>query len=191
MRRGRDIFYKFKPIINVLTKVCSAFPLPVRKWMFLRARYKKGLYGIGIRYVLLKAIAKQCGDNVLINEGCFILYPEKMIIGNNVSIQPMSYLDAAGGIEIGNDVSLAHGSTVMSSTHNYQHVSLPTRDQGCALKTTRIGNNVWIGAKTTILYGTTIGDNTIIGAGSVVTKSLEGNFSYVGVPAKVLKRIRD
>ena len=63
--------------------------------MFEKKRYSKGIYGIAIRYTLIKSIALKCGDNVLINQGCFILNPDKLSIENNVSIQPMCYIDAA------------------------------------------------------------------------------------------------
>lgn len=52
-----------------------------------------------------------------------------------------------------------------------------------------IGNNVWIGGNATILPGVTIGDNCIIGAGSVVTKNVAPNTVVGGNPAKVLKTI--
>ena len=56
-------------------------------------------------------------------------------------------------------------------------------------KPVTVGNNVWIGAGTTVLAGVTIGDNTVIGAGSVVTKSLPDNVVAVGVPCRVLRPI--
>ncbi len=52
-----------------------------------------------------------------------------------------------------------------------------------------IGNNVWIGAGSTILAGVNIGDNTVIGAGSVVTKSIPDNVVAVGIPCKVVRKI--
>ena len=52
-----------------------------------------------------------------------------------------------------------------------------------------IGNNVWIGAGSTILAGVEIGDKTIIGAGSVVTKSIPGNVIAFGVPCKVVREL--
>lgn len=55
----------------------------------------------------------------------------------------------------------------------------------------RIGNNVWIGAGSTILAGVTIGDNSVIGAGSVVTRSIPANVVAVGVPCKVLREITE
>lgn len=55
----------------------------------------------------------------------------------------------------------------------------------------KIGNNVFIGASSTILPGVTIGDNVIIGAGSVVSKSIPSNSLAVGVPAKVISTLED
>lgn len=54
-----------------------------------------------------------------------------------------------------------------------------------------IGNNVWIGAGSTILAGVEIGDNTVIGAGSVVTKSIPSGVVAVGVPCRVLRKITE
>ena len=54
-----------------------------------------------------------------------------------------------------------------------------------------VGDNVWIGAGSTVLAGVTIGDNTVIGAGSVVTKSIPANVVAVGVPCRVLREITD
>ena len=55
----------------------------------------------------------------------------------------------------------------------------------------RIGKNCWLGANVTVLPGVTIGDNTVIGAGSVVTKDLPANVVAVGVPAKVMREITE
>ena len=55
----------------------------------------------------------------------------------------------------------------------------------------RIGKNCWLGANVTVLPGVTIGDNTVIGAGSVVTKDLPANVVAVGVPAKVIREITE
>jgi len=65
---------------------------------------------------------------------------------------------------------------------------------GCILgnqKNVRIGNNVFIGQKSIILCGSIIGDNTIIGAGSVVTGIVEGNSVYAGNPAKKIMTIEE
>ena len=58
-------------------------------------------------------------------------------------------------------------------------------------KPIHIGNNVWIGAGSTILAGVSIGDNTVIGAGSVVTKPIPSGVVAVGVPCRVVRKITD
>lgn len=185
--KGRVLFAKYKFAINILVGMYSIFPLKYRKRKFDTLRYKKGILGIGMRYVLLKSIAKNIGENVLINEGCFILHPEQISLGNNVSIQPMCYIDAIGGLNIGNDVSIAHNVTIMTSSHNYSDLNCPIKDQGVTSKLVTIQDNVWIGAKATILYGNRIESGAIVAAGAVVTKDVDANSIVGGVPAKKIR----
>ena len=185
--RGRDKFHKVKPILNILSVLYSVFPLKTRKKLLEFHRGTKGLKGLAIRYALIKAIAKKCGDNVSIHTDCYLFSPEKLEIGDNVSIHPMCYIDAAGGISIGNDVSIAHAATIMTSTHNFDRYDIPIKDQQCSVEKTIIGDNVWIGAKATILCGTNVGSGSVIGATSVVTKNTQENTVNVGVPARRIK----
>lgn len=186
--RGREKFEKAKWLINLLTKVIWVLPKSFREGLFNLFRNVNGIIGIGIRYTLLKTIAKNVGDNVGIHPGVYLLNPEKMTFGNNVSIHPMSYIDGTGGISIGNDVSLAHGTTILSTSHNYEDISIPIKDQGIKFAKTTIENNVWIGSKATILYGVTVKKNSIIAASAVVTKDVISNSVVAGVPAVVLKK---
>ena len=52
-----------------------------------------------------------------------------------------------------------------------------------------IGRNVWIGSNATILQGVSIGDNSVVGAGAVVTKDVPANTVVGGIPAKIIKKI--
>ncbi|MCI8554130.1 MAG: acyltransferase [Clostridiales bacterium] len=144
------------------------------------------MYGIGIRYALLKSIARECGDNVSIHQGCFILYPEKLSLGSHVSIHPMCYIEAVGGLCIGDNVSLAHAVTVLSATHHYKDRNIPIKDQGISELPAKICDNVWVGAKATILGGRNIGSGSVIAAGAVVTHDVEPNTVVAGVPASFL-----
>lgn len=54
-----------------------------------------------------------------------------------------------------------------------------------------VGNNVWFGGNVTVLAGVTIGDNTVIGAGSVVTKDIPSNVIAVGNPCKIISKIEN
>lgn len=53
----------------------------------------------------------------------------------------------------------------------------------------KIGNRVWVGAHATILAGVTVGDNSVIAAGAVVTKDVPANVVVAGVPAKIIKQL--
>lgn len=185
--RGRDIFNKYKPILLFLSKLIKIFPLKLRVKFFVHCRHKTGLVGIGKRYILLKSIAKKCGDNVSIHPDCYIHFPERLEIGDNVSIHPMCYIDAAGGLSIGDDVSIAHAVTIMTSSHHFDKHDVPIKDQTFYVMKTEIGDNVWIGAKATILCGNNIGSGSVIGAASVVTHPIEENTVNVGIPARVIK----
>lgn len=185
--RGRDKFRKYKWVINLMSGFVRLFPLKIRKKFLINARNTKGEFGLALRYAILKAITKKIGDNVSVHENVYIFSPENLDIGDNVSIHPMCYIDATGGISIGNDVSIAHMVTVMSTTHLFDDTTIPIKDQGCESKRTVIENNVWIGAKTTVLYGVKISQDSILGANSVVNKDVPENVIVGGIPAKIIK----
>lgn len=185
--RGRDKFYRYKKYIMLLSKFLGVIPLAIRNKLFERFRMTKGIKGIVLRYALLKSIATQCGDNVSIQPGVYLLNPEKVSFGNNVSVHPMCYLDASGEIIIGNDVSIAHGVTVMSTEHIFEDIYKPIKDQGIIEQKTIINDNVWIGAKATILAGNKIGAGSIIAANAVVTKDVPNYTIVGGIPARTIK----
>jgi acetyltransferase-like isoleucine patch superfamily enzyme len=101
----------------------------------------------------------------------------------------MSYIDATGGLDIGSDVSIAHGVTVMTTEHDFSGGDRPIRENALIYSPVTIGNDVWVGAGVKILAGVTIGNRVVIGAGAVVTKSIPSNSLSVGVPARVTKSI--
>lgn len=94
-------------------------------------------------------------------------------------------------ITIGNDVDMNKNFTIMS--HDFSHkVFLPLYGEFLSSSgAVTIGNNIYFGTNVTILKGVTIGDNCIIGAGSIVTKSIPANSVAVGIPAKVVCSVDD
>jgi len=188
--RGREQFAKYKGVFAVLTSLYRALPLRMRKNALERHRNTRGKLGLGMRYAILRSISDSVGENVAIFPGVFLFNPENVVIGNNVSIQPMTYMECGyrkGGITIDDDVSIAHGVTIMATTHRFDAHDLKIRDQGVESEPVHIEENVWIGAKAAILSGVTIGHGSVVGAGAVVTKPLEPEGVYVGVPAKRVK----
>ena len=116
--------------------------------------------------------------------------------GGNVQVGDYVHIGAVESVEIGNNVLMA--SKVYISDHDHGTysgdgfpVSLPTELQSEKLllvAPVRIGNNVWLGEGVCVLKGVHIGDNSIIGAASVVNKSIPPNSIAVGIPAKVVKQ---
>lgn len=185
--RGRDLFKKVERILAIYTKMYSLLPRRARLCLLNKKRHKTGMIQLGLRYALVKSLAKKVGENVRINENVYLFNIHNISIGSNVSIWPMSYIEGSGGVLIGNDVSIAHSVTIMSEEHEYSDRSLPIKDQGKTYAPVTIMDNVWIGAKATILSGVTIGTGAIVGAGAVVTKDVPDNSIVAGVPAKVIK----
>jgi len=109
-------------------------------------------------------------------------------IGTDVMIQDYKLPFNPELVSIGNNVRFA--SNVVLITHDVTHHMLNILDSSANRsykeKTGKIiiGNNVFIGANTTILYDVTIGNNVIVGAGSIVTKDLPDNSVCVGNPCK-------
>jgi acetyltransferase-like isoleucine patch superfamily enzyme len=90
-------------------------------------------------------------------------------------------------IEIGEECMLADGINIWASdSHPIFNLDCPTQILNPS-QPIRIGNHVWIGKNATILKGVTIGDNCVIGMGSVVTKDIPSNCVVVGNPSKIIK----
>jgi acetyltransferase-like isoleucine patch superfamily enzyme len=108
-------------------------------------------------------------------------------IGDNVGIGDNAHLGGAGGLEIGDDCIIGPYFSCHPENHNFDHPDQPIRLQGVSRKGISIGKNCWIGAKVTVLDGVTIGDNCVLAAGAVITRSFPDNCIIGGVPAKILK----
>lgn len=94
-----------------------------------------------------------------------------------------------GNIFIGSGVLCAPNVTIATAAHPFNHA---LRGKGIQYNLpVKIGNNVWLGAGAIVLPGVTIGDNCVIGAGSVVTKDIPPNSVAVGNPCRALREITD
>jgi len=139
---------------------------------------------------LIKLQGAKIGYGFLMFSNCKFYNHNKLTIGDNVFINDFFWCNAKGSITIGNDVLIGPCVTIHSSNHNYSANSeLPFREQGHTDKKVIIGNNVWLGANCVILPGVAVSDNVVIAAGSVVTKTIEIEGVYGGIPAKFIKSI--
>ena len=108
------------------------------------------------------------GDNALLN------------IGENVFINRNSFLWCANSITIGSNTLIAPDTIICDSDGHF----IDKRSKSAPII---IGNHVWIGARTIITKGVTIGDGSVIGAGSIVTHDVPPNCLVAGNPAKIIR----
>jgi acetyltransferase-like isoleucine patch superfamily enzyme len=93
-------------------------------------------------------------------------------------------------VEIGEHCMLANGCFVSDANHRIDDPELPVTMQGFESKgPTRIGDNCWLGLGVAVTSGVTIGERSVIGANSVVTRDIEPFSVAAGAPARVLGRV--
>ena len=105
-------------------------------------------------------------------------------IGKDCMISWGAKLDVyRGNIIIGDRCTITHGCVILSHDRSKKRFDLNDKGQG----TVRLGNDVFIGVNSVILRDVTIGDYSIVGAGSVVTKDVPPNVVVAGNPAKIIR----
>lgn len=140
------------------------------------------------RQELLKKMFAEIGD------GCYIEPPlhanfggRHVHFGKNVYANFNLTLVDDTHIYVGDNTMIGPNVTIATAGHP---LSPDLREKGYQYnKSIRIGKNCWLGARVIIVPGITIGDNVVIGAGSIVTKDVPSNVVAVGNPCKILKNI--
>ena len=183
------MWFKSVYMRRVFDAISFLMPKRFAKKKLQKLCFKTGWISMAWRVSLLKRLGAKLNDEeyIIIQPEVWISNPQGLTVGQRVTINDRSYLECKGGLQIGNDVLIGHDVSILTNSHNHSEVDIPINRQGETMKQVTIGNNVWIGAKVTILMGVSIGDNTIIGANAVVTKSVPEGVIVAGVPAKVIK----
>lgn len=128
-------------------------------------------------------------DNTIIEcTGVIRHLGEGLVIGNNVGIAQNCFIQVRGNVVIGNNIIFGPYVSIFSENHNFTDPELPVNKQGETRKGVRIEDGVWLGSHSTILDGVTIGCNSIVAAGSVVTKDVDPYTIVGGIPAKVIRK---
>lgn len=169
---GRRVFWLFLYYYFALKLPCS--PLPGSK------------LGMWLRNTCVKHIFKSIGNDVTVH--CDVSFGS----GVDVVIGDYSSLNTGCSISndtiIGSDVMMGPHVLVLSGSHNFERLDIPMREQGAPpRRAVTIGNDVWIGARAILLPGVNIGSHSIIGAGSVVTRSVPDWAIVGGNPAKLIR----
>jgi carbonic anhydrase/acetyltransferase-like protein (isoleucine patch superfamily) len=148
--------------------------------------------------MIIKNIIRKIMFGNKYNSDSYITYLKKlgMLMGENILVvKPReTEIDITRPwlIEIGNNVTITAGVTIL--THGYDFSVIMNKYNGEMYGSSgkvKIGNNVFIGTKSTILKGVEIGDNVIIGANSLVNKSIPSDVVVAGNPAKVIMTLEE
>lgn len=152
-------------------------------WIFFKA---SGLVDACI-LEYLKTRLGHCADGVVLYKGVSIRNPEKVTIGKNTHVGERTHIGGGGKVTIGEWCQIANNVIIATANHN---IGLERYYNNVSYEDIIIGNNVWIACNAIILPGVKIGDNSIIAAGAVVTKSVPENTIVAGVPAKFIRTIQ-
>lgn len=144
---------------------------------------------------LCHAKFRRFGNDAEFRLGAYAVVCSKIELGDRVVIRPGTMLFAdprsgEAGITIEDEVMLGSGVHIYTLNHRFNDPQKPIIDQGhLESKAVLLRKGCWIGANAIILPGVEIGENAVVGAGSVVTKSIPPRMLAVGSPAKVIRQI--
>jgi acetyltransferase-like isoleucine patch superfamily enzyme len=142
-----------------------------------------------------RSVIRTCGGgSIAIGKNCeihpfamILTYGGNIAIGDNCSANPFAIIYGHGGVKIGNGVRIAAHSVIIPANHNTSGEGTPLYRSGISTKGIAIGDDVWIGCGARILDGVRIDSNAVVGAGSVVTRSVPAHATVAGVPARIIR----
>ncbi len=141
--------------------------------------------GIRFRRILAGHVFGRCGTNFKAFPHVRLSFGYNLDVGDNVVIHRHVLLDDRGGIEIGDGSSVSDFANVYSHTHDIADGRIVETPK------TVIGRGARITYHATILAGVHVADDSMVGAGAILTKSTEPHYVYAGVPAKKVKKKPD
>lgn len=138
-----------------------------------------------VRQILSRLFGRQVDETLRVFPPFYTDFGKNTTIGKNVFINACCHFQDQGGITLGDGCLIGHNVVFATLNHGFA----PTDRASLYPAPIVLGKNVWVGSNSTLLQGIRIGDNAVIGAGSVVTKDVPANTIVGGVPARILRRI--
>ena len=134
-----------------------------------------------VRALLSRLTGREVDESVTLFPPFHSEFGKNLVLGTNVFINLGCRFQDTGGITIGDDTLIGHGTTITTLNHAVD----PARRADMEPSPVTLGRRVWLGANVTVLPGVTVGDGAIIGAGSVVTNDVAADSIVAGVPARL------
>ena len=139
------------------------------------------------RKKLIKEILDKTKEELLIESNFYCDYGYNISVGENFYMNHNCVILDGAKVEFGDNVFVGPNCGFYTAGHPIDYIQ---RNKGLEYaKPIKVGNNVWFGGNVVVLPGVTIGDNVVIGAGSVVTKDIPSNVIAHGSPCRVVKEI--
>ncbi|MGP8321299.1 MAG: acyltransferase [Methanosarcinaceae archaeon] len=184
MRRIQRFYFKSLEGLRLLVKEVKA----IVKHLIINL---PGPLGMEIREKYYKKRFHYASDSFTILPNVTITFPKNFSIGECSGVNVNTWINAMGGVTIGNDVIIGPFVIIHSANHKFDRLDIPIQKQGCEKLSVNIEDDVWIGANAIILPGVTIGRGSVIGAGAVITRDIPPYSVAAGVPAKVIRNRKD
>jgi acetyltransferase-like isoleucine patch superfamily enzyme len=165
----------------------------LRRRFLTRAGYRwrtDGLLflGRGLELQIARRARVEFGRFVWIGDGTKIRCHEGVVeIGQKTVVGQECTISAYQRVRIGEQCVIADRAMFIDFDHGVVEVDRPIRLQGIYKRDVEVGSNVWIGYGACVLRGVRVGDNSIIGTNSVVTKDVPANAVVAGIPARVIR----
>jgi len=162
----------------------------VRRAMRLTAMLNRLTYDDAdqVRALFSDLVGKKVDDTFSLIPPFYTTGGTDITVGRNVFVNQNCTFYDLGGIDIADDVMIGPNVSLITSSHP---LSPAERRDGTIAKPITIERNVWIAAGAIVIGGVTIGENSVVAAGSVVTKSVPPNTLVGGNPARVIRSIAD
>lgn len=139
------------------------------------------------RSAIIKKLFKQTGEAFIIEQPFYCDYGYNITVGENFYANHNVVILDAAKVTFGDNVFIAPNCGFYTAGHP---LDTETRNKGLEYAyPIHVGSNVWIGAQVAVMPGVTIGDNCVIGAGSVVTKNIPAGSLAFGNPCRVIRAI--
>jgi acetyltransferase-like isoleucine patch superfamily enzyme len=141
-----------------------------------------------IRALFSELIGKKVDDSFLLIPPFYTAGGDEIRVGRNVFVNQNCTFYDLGGLDIADDVMIGPNVNIITAGHPLE----PSRRRGVTIgKPIVIDRNVWIAAGATIIGGVTVGENSVVAAGSVVTRTVPPNTLVGGNPARIIRSIAD
>ena len=165
---------------SLLFNQTEAFVASLVSWM-------PTVLGMFIRNVVYRMMGMKISGFCWIQPGVTIVNFRKFGVGSNFGCNSGTYINAIGGIRMGNDVLIGSSVTISSGKHEIEGRQTSVFSRPVVPMPITFGNDVWLGAGVSVLPGIRIADGTVVGSNAVVTKNTEPYSVMVGIPARLIR----